>query len=121
MRRVAELFLRHQDVAVHSHGVLRLPAPDAPSKLLCASWHWLRDCSAVAACRSDTGDIGQRRGMPSAATDQRLSIGYTPKAASVAAPKTLLRGGHASWSERPAHGNPQQHQQQRGVRLFEVP
>ena len=118
MRRIAAQLLRDHEVAVPRLVTLGLPAPDAPPELVRAGCPRLLDCAAAAACSTSAPDVGQRRGMRLAGTNQRLSPSHTPCDTPNSA--TTKDGGHASWSQRPIFSPMQQHQQQRGIRLFEV-
>ena len=119
MRRVAAQLLRDHDIAVPRLVALGLPAPDAPPELVRGGCLRLLYSAAAAACSTSAPDVGQRRGMRLAAADQRLSPSLIPCDTLNSATEELC--SRSSWSRWPACSPMLQHQQQRSMRLFEVP
>jgi len=120
MRRIAAQLLRDHDITVSRLTALALPAPEVPLELGRGVSQRLLHCAAAEICSASAPDVGQRRGIRLAATDQRISPDHTPLNSA-----TEELCSRSSRSQRPACGSmqkqPQQQQQQRGMRLFEVP
>ncbi len=119
MRRIAAQLLRDHGIAAPRLAALRLPAPDVPPELVRGGCQRLLDCAAAAACSTSAGDVSQRRGMRLAVADQRLSPSQIPCETPHSATEVLC--GRLNGLQRLACSPMLQHQQQRSMRLFEVP